>query len=250
MNGVSPPSAAAVIIGNEILSGRTRDANLPWLGEQLAACGVALREARVVADLEEDIVAALDACRARYDHVFTTGGIGPTHDDITTAAVARAFGVPVVVSGQAVARLRAYYGEEELTPARLKMAEVPAGAELIDNPVSGAPGYRIGNVYVLAGVPAIMRAMFDAVRHRFCGGTPIRARAVAGYVRESAVAAELAAIQARYPDVAIGSYPFARGERFGTSIVLRGTDPARLASGAAEVRALFAALGAEAIDEA
>jgi len=241
--------AAVVIIGNEILSGRTRDANLPWLAAELAAEGVVLCEARVVRDVEAEIVDAVNTCRARCDLVFTTGGIGPTHDDITTAAIARAFGVPVVSCAAAVERLRAYYGARELSPARLKMAETPEGAELIDNPVSGAPGYRMGNVYVLAGVPAIMRAMFDAVRHRFGGGAPIRARAVGGYLRESAIAEPLAAIQRAYPQVDIGSYPFAREGRFGTSIVLRGTDPAHLDAGAAEVRTLFESLGGEPFDE-
>ncbi|MCC7412551.1 MAG: competence/damage-inducible protein A [Gammaproteobacteria bacterium] len=246
MSATDPnPGACVIVIGNEILSGRTRDENLPWLAEQLAGLGVPLVEARVIPDEHDIIVEAVNTCRARHAHVFTTGGIGPTHDDITTAAVAAAFGVAVVRDAGARARLQAYYGQGELSAARLKMADMPLGAELIDNPVSGAPGYRIGNVYVLAGVPAIMRVMFDSIRSRLHGGPPIISRTVAAFARESAIAPDLAAIQARFPQVAIGSYPFVRDGRFGTSIVLRGTDPQRLDAGAAEVRAMFRQLGAE-----
>jgi molybdopterin-biosynthesis enzyme MoeA-like protein len=237
------PTAAVLVIGNEILSGRTRDANLAHLGERLAALGVRLREARVVEDVEADIVAAVDALRKCHDFVFTTGGIGPTHDDITTVAVARAFGVAVERSAEAEARLTAYYGAANLNPARLRMADVPSGAELIDNPVSAAPGYRIENVYVFAGVPRIMQGMFDAVAHRFSGAAPIVARSVSGHLRESLLAEGLARIQARYPELALGSYPFARDDRVGTSIVARGTDRRAVDAAIAEVDQLFVSLG-------
>ena len=243
------PTAAVLVIGNEILSGRTRDAYLAFLGTRLASLGIRLREARVVEDIEADIVRALNDLRAAVDNVFTTGGIGPTHDDITTAAVARAFGVPVVRSAEAVRRMTAYYGADNLTPARLRMADVPEGATLIDNPVSAAPGFSIGNVHVMAGVPSIMQAMFDAMSHRLAGGAPILARAVTASIRESLIAEGLAAIQARFPELSLGSYPFARAAGVGTSVVVRGTDRDRILAAAAEVHAMFTALGATGIEE-
>lgn len=241
-------TAAVLIIGDEILSGRTQDTNVGYLGARLAELGIALAEARVVPDVEAEIVAALDALRARYTYVFTTGGIGPTHDDITSAAIARAFGVPLWRHPDAVQRLLAYYGVAELTEPRLKMATVPEGATLIDNPVSSAPGFRIGNVFVLAGVPQIMRAMFDALKHQLAGGAPILSRSVSGPIGESRLADGLAGIQARYADVAIGSYPYARGGRMAVSIVLRGTDPARLDEAAEAVQALMRRLDIPAED--
>jgi molybdenum cofactor synthesis domain-containing protein len=248
MSGETVVTAAVLVIGNEILSGRTQDANLAYLGQQLNAIGVRLREARVVADLEDEIVAALNALRVRYDYVFTTGGIGPTHDDITSECVAKAFGVPLIRHPEAERRLRAHYEPERINEARLRMANTPDGATLIDNPVSIAPGYRIGNVFVLAGVPAIMRAMFDGLKPQLVGGAPVRSVSVPAYVAEGTIAEDLGALQARFPELDIGSYPFFKSGRFGTSLVLRGTDEAKLALAAQELRTLIRTLGAEPLD--
>ena len=221
----SPPdvTGAVLIIGNEILSGRTRDQNLDWLAGRLFADGVALREARVVGDLEAEIIAAVNALRARYTYVFTTGGIGPTHDDITAAAVARAFAVPLVQNSEALARLTAYYaGKRELNASRLRMTYIPEGATLIDNPVSGAPGFRMGNVFVMAGVPAIMAAMFDGIRHTLSGGLPVVAISVRANLPEGDIAGPLALIQDQHPLTDIGSYPFYRHQQLGVTLVVRG----------------------------
>jgi molybdenum cofactor synthesis domain-containing protein len=238
-------TAAVLVIGNEILSGRTKDVNLGFLAEQLTALGIRLREARVVADLEADIVAAVNETRARYDYVFTTGGIGPTHDDITAACVARAFGVALVLDERAVAILTRHYQPGQLNEARLRMAHVPAGASLIDNPVSAAPGFQIGNVFVMAGVPSIMQAMFGGLKHRLTGGPAILSRTVSGFIAEGTIAAGLGALQDRYAQLEIGSYPFFRQGRFGASFVLRGTDVAAIASAAEELKTLIRDLGAE-----
>ncbi|MBX6321948.1 MAG: competence/damage-inducible protein A [Rhodospirillaceae bacterium] len=243
-------TAAVLIIGNEILSGRTQDVNLAFLGSQLNALGIRLREARVVADDEDEIVRAVNECRARYDYVFTTGGIGPTHDDITAACVAKAFGLPLVRNPEAVAILEQHYAPGQLNEARLRMANTPLGAALIANPVSAAPGFQIGNVFVMAGVPSIMRAMFDGLKHRLAGGAPMLSATVVTDLGEGVIAKDLGALQERYADVEIGSYPWFRAGRFGTSLVLRGTDPARLAAAAEEVRALIRALGGDPMDEA
>jgi molybdenum cofactor synthesis domain-containing protein len=240
------PTACLLIIGDEILSGRTQDANLKFLGERLGAMGIRLREARVVPDNEAMIVEAIGTCRARYTYVFTTGGIGPTHDDITTACVAKAFARAVVRHPEAERKLRAYYGDRT-NEARLRMAEVPdgAGVELIENHMSVAPGYRIENVFVLAGVPSVARAMFDALAPRLKGGAPVYSHSVDAHVREGDIAERLAAIQETYPDVAIGSYPFMRHDKLGTSIVARATDKGRIALVIGEVVAAMRALGAE-----
>ena len=172
-------TACVLVIGNEILSGRTKDANLAWLAVELNKLGVRLMEARVIPDVEETIVATLNEVRARFDYVFTTGGIGPTHDDITAACVARAFAVPLVRNPEAVRRLQAHYANPaDLNEARLRMANAPEGATLIDNPVSKAPGFRIGNVHVMAGIPVIMQAMFDGIRHTLVGGSPMLSRTI------------------------------------------------------------------------
>jgi len=240
---MSAPTAAVLIIGDEILSGRTRESNLAFLGTRLAEIGIAVAEARVVRDRESDIIEALNALRARNTYVFTTGGIGPTHDDITSAAVAKAFGLPLEQRREAVARLQAYYGTTDLSEPRLKMATVPQGATLIDNPVSSAPGFRVENCYVLAGVPEIMQAMFEALKHELDGGAPILSRAVTAPIGESRLAEGLADIQQRYADTSIGSYPYARQGRVAVSIVIRGTDSGRLAAAADEVAALMRAVG-------
>ncbi|MGQ9369590.1 competence/damage-inducible protein A [Azospirillum sp. ST 5-10] len=237
------PTAAVLIIGNEILSGRTKDANLPYLAETLGGIGVRVREARVVPDVEEEIVVAVNACRARYTYVFTTGGIGPTHDDITSASVAKAFGVPLERNAEAVARLERHYATGALNAARLRMADVPAGAVLVDNPISQAPGFRIGNVFVLAGVPNIMQAMVDGLLPRLKGGPPIHARTVSCELAEGRIAADLAALQERNPDVEIGSYPYFRNGFFGVSLVLRGTDESLLDTVAEDLCAVVRRLG-------
>jgi molybdenum cofactor synthesis domain-containing protein len=241
-------TAAVLLIGNEILSGRTRDANLNYIAIGLTAIGVRLREARVVPDVPEAIIAAVNELRARFDYVFTTGGIGPTHDDITAECIARAFGVPLVKDPRAVRLLTNHYGEANLTEARLRMAHVPEGAMLIDNPVSTAPGFQVGNVFVLAGVPAICRAMFDGLKGRLRTGDKVLSVTISGHVGEGVIAKGLGELQERYPMLEIGSYPFFRQSRFGASFVLRGTDAAALQSAAEELRALIRSLGAEPIE--
>ncbi|MEK0084173.1 competence/damage-inducible protein A [Benzoatithermus flavus] len=231
-------TAAVIIIGNEILSGRTQDANLAFLAQELGEIGVRLREARVVADEEDAIVEAVNACRARYDHVFTTGGIGPTHDDITSAAIATAFQRAHRRHPEAERRLRAYYPPEKLNEARLKMADMPEGAELIDNPVSVAPGFRIENVYVLPGVPSILQAMFAGLKPRLEGGAPVRSRTVTVLCPEGEIAKPLGEIQSRHPSIEIGSYPFMQQGRFGTSLVFRGTDETAIRAAAEELLTL------------
>ena len=240
-------TAAALVIGDEILSGRTRDANLNhlalWLGER----GVALREARVVGDDEGDIVSALNALRARYDYVFTSGGIGPTHDDITYAAIAKAFGVALAPHKEAVRLIRAWYAAkgEEATPARLAMAQMPEGAELILNPVSGAPGVRLANVFVMAGVPSIFKGMLEAVDRAIERGAIVHSRAAtAERLPESRVADQLRAIQGAFKGVAIGSYPI-DGDVKGVTVVARSEDAAAADAAIAAVATAMRALGFE-----
>jgi molybdenum cofactor synthesis domain-containing protein len=243
------PTAAVLIIGNEILSGRTQDSNLNYIAERLTAKGIRLAEARVVRDVEDEIVAAVRALSARYSYVFTTGGIGPTHDDITAEAIAKAFGVPLIVHPAAAARLERHYGKGKVTPARLRMARVPEGAELIDNPVSAAPGIRIGNVFIMAGVPAIMRAMTDGIVPTLAGGPVVLSRSIACEVGESVLAEPLGAIQAAHPEVDIGSYPWYRGGRFGVSLVSRGPDAAVLETVVGEIAQMVRDLGGEPVAE-
>jgi molybdenum cofactor synthesis domain-containing protein len=237
-------TACLVIIGNEILSGRTQDANLAFIAKGLNEVGVRLREVRVIPDIGETIIAAVNEMRAKFDYVFTTGGIGPTHDDITSECIARAFGVAWVLNEEARRRLAAGYANPaDLNAARLRMAHIPEGAVLIDNPVSRAPGFQIGNVFVLAGVPSVMRAMFDGIKHRLGGGAPVLSRTVTSGLPEGVLAEGLGRLQERYADCDVGSYPYYRRGGFGTSLVVRGTDPARLAEAVAELFALIASLG-------
>ena len=244
-------TAALIVIGNEILSGRTRDANVPYIAGRLEDIGVRLREVRVVRDDEAAIVAAVHDLRAAHDYVFTTGGVGPTHDDITAASVAKAFGVPLERNAEAAAVLGKYYDgrDIELNEARLSMADMPAGAVLIDNLVSGAAGFQIGNVFVMAGVPQIMQAMFESLAHRLTGGARVRTRTVVVDLPEGAIAATLADVQERYADVEIGSYPYYRGGGFGVKLVLRAVDEARLAAAAAELKGALAGLGGAPVEE-
>ncbi|MCH8685804.1 competence/damage-inducible protein A [Pedomonas mirosovicensis] len=248
---MTPPdriyTAALVIIGDEILSGRTQDANLAYLAKWLNVQGIRLREARVVPDIEAEIVEAVNACRARHDYVFTTGGIGPTHDDITIDAIAKAFGVPVIVHPEAEAMLRAYYGDA-LTDARLRMARVPEGAELVPNALSAAPGIRIKNVYILAGVPGVARAMLHALDGRLEGGRPVLSRTIGAKVGESTVADLLAATEAAHPGVQVGSYPFWRGGEPNANFVIRSTDPQAMNLAAEAILKGLAEMGLDPVD--
>lgn len=238
------PTAAMLTIGDEILSGRTRDSNMPHLALRLGEMGVDLREARTVPDEAEAIVAAINALRARYDHVFTSGGIGPTHDDITADCVAAAFGVAIDVREDARAVLATNYAnpERDLNAARLRMARIPDGATLIDNPVSKAPGFTLGNVHVMAGVPAVFEAMVAGLLPRLTGGKPLLSASLRIERPEGVLAEPLAALARAHPSVAIGSYPFNRDGIFGSNIVLRSQDEAALAAAEAGLAAMAAAL--------
>lgn len=236
--------AALIIIGNEILSGRTQDTNTPWIAERLVKMGIILVEVRVVQDVEDEIIAAVHDLKGKVDYVFTTGGIGPTHDDITSAAMAKAFGTKLEVNPEALDMMIAHYGRaEDITPARKKMAMIPKGARLIDNPVSGPPGFKIENVFVMAGVPRIMQAMFDNVALMLVHGKPLLSNTIACSLQESAIAEKLSDIQDRFPEVSIGSYPHYRGGLLGLSLVLRSTNPVPLKAASQEVVDLIRSLG-------
>src|SRR5262245_18657537 len=228
-------TAAILVIGDEILSGRTKDKNIGYIAEYLTNIGVDVKEVRVVADEEPEIVAALDALRHRYTYVFTTGGIGPTHDDITADCVAKAFGVSIDVDPRARAMLLTRIAEKDLNEARLRMARIPAGADLIVNKVSSAPGFRIGNVHVMAGVPSIMQAMLDEVAPTLKTGVKMLSETVRADLREGDIGTPLAAIAKAHPDTIIGSYPFQDDGRPNTNIVVRSRDPQKLAAARAAV---------------
>jgi molybdenum cofactor synthesis domain-containing protein len=242
MSGVN--TACVLLIGNELLSGKTQDANLRFLGLELAKLGIRLEECRVVRDDPAAIIAHLNECRARFTYVFTTGGIGPTHDDITAECIARAFGVELVVDAEATRRV-SRGGTVELNEARLKMARVPAGATLIDNPLSHAPGFRIENVFVLAGIPSVARAMFACAVPQLASGAEILSASLDVYLRESEFAEPLEDVADANTDVEIGSYPFSRDGRYGANIVVRGTDRARIDSVIGEIIAAVNALDGE-----
>ncbi len=244
-------TAAVLIIGNEILSGRTQDANLAYLGKSLNEIGIQLKEARVVSDDEAEIVDAVNALRARYDYVFTTGGIGPTHDDITADSVAKAFGVGIDYHPEVYEVLKANFESRgmEVNEARMRMARVPDGAKLIDNTVSLAPGFEIENVFVLAGVPSIARAMFDGAKNRLRRGATVLSRSIRVHVGEGTVAADLAEAQAVFPDVDMGSYPWSEDGKYGTSLVLRSIDRERLDLAFDHVFKLTEALGGKPHEE-
>jgi molybdenum cofactor synthesis domain-containing protein len=237
------PTACVLVIGNEILSGKTQDTNLQFLGFELAKLGIRLAEGRVVRDEPAAIIRHVNECRREFTYVFTTGGIGPTHDDITAECIAQAFGVPLVLNDDAVERLKR--GGRPLNEARLKMARVPRGAELIENPVSNAPGFRIENVFVLAGIPSIARAMFASAVPMLVKAEPILSVSVDAFLREGDFATALAAIQNRYAAVEIGSYPFHRDGRYGATLVARGIDRALIDKAVGEIVAAIAALGGE-----
>jgi molybdenum cofactor synthesis domain-containing protein len=224
-------TAALVVIGDEILSGRTHDRNIAQVASWLQVQGIRLAEVRVVPDVEERIVEAVNALRVAHDYLFTTGGIGPTHDDISVDAVAKALGVPVVVHPEAKAILEDYYASRGgLNAARLRMARVPEGAELIPNRMSGAPGIKIGNVHMMAGVPHICAQMLDALTGTLEGGAPLLAETIGCWVPESEVADLLRKVEKAHPECSIGSYPFFREGRVGANFVIRSTDAGELAS--------------------
>src|SRR5882757_6776823 len=236
-------TAAILVIGDEILSGRTKDKNIGYIAEYLTNIGIDLREVRVVSDDEAEIVAALNALRSRYTYVFTTGGIGPTHDDITADAVAKAFGVTIDVDPRAVKIMQERFAARgvEMNEARLRMARIPAGAELVENKQSGAPGFKIGNVIVMAGVPSIMQAMLDAAAPMLQTGVKMLSETIRGDVREGDIGTELGEIAKAHPNVSIGSYPFF-DEKLGpnTNLVIRSRDAAQIAAARADVEAMLA----------
>ena len=217
-------TAGVIIIGNEILSGRTQDLNVSYIGKNLEKLGIVLAEVIVIPDVEETIIERVRSYSEKYDYVFTTGGIGPTHDDITTASIAKAFSVKLLRNPDAVACMQRHYDPGNLTEARLKMADIPEGATLIDNPVSGAPGIQIENVFIMAGVPEIMQAMLDGLADRLIGGPPILTASVSTNLTESKLAAGMSKIQDECAEVSIGSYPYFKRGKFGVNIVLRSID--------------------------
>ena len=236
------PSAAMLVIGDEILSGRTRDANMHYLAGELTRTGIDLREVRVISDDPDAIVAGVQALSAAYDVVFTSGGIGPTHDDITAENVARAFDRPISVRDDARAILTAHYAarEQELNEARLRMARIPEGATLIDNPISAAPGFTIENVHVMAGVPSIFQAMLASVLPTITGGAPGLSQTLEVRRGEGDIAGPLTDLAARYPDLTFGSYPFMRDGCHGANVVVRGQDGTRVDAAMAELSGIFA----------
>lgn len=236
-------TACVVVIGNEILSGRTQDQNISFIGRRCDELGIRLVEARVIPDMEDVIIATVDACRGNYDYVFTTGGIGPTHDDITAASIARLFNTGIERNEAAVSAMKQYYESGTLNEARLKMADIPAGAVLIDNPVSGAPGFQMENIFILPGVPLIMQAMFNGITDRLTGGPPMLTESVITRLTEGTIAAGLGQVQALYSGIAIGSYPYFRGGKLGVNIVMRSTDRDELTRACEDVRELIRRLG-------
>ena len=235
------PTAAILIVGDEILSGRTRDANMHHLAGELTKAGIDLREARIVRDDHAAIVAAVNALRAAHDHVFTSGGIGPTHDDITADAVAAAFGLPLAIRADARDLLAAHYARQNLpfNAARQRMARIPEGAVLIENPVSVAPGFSLGNCHVMAGVPNIFQAMVASLLPRLGGGAPLMTRTWRVMIGEGNIAEGFGQLAADFPDLSMGSYPFIVNGVYGTNLVMRGTDPARLEAAFTRLSALF-----------
>jgi len=240
-------TAALVVIGDEILSGRTQDANLAYLARWLNVQGIRLKEARVVADDMAAIATAVRECLHAHDYVFTTGGIGPTHDDITVDAIAAALGLGVVYHPEAVATLRGYYGDR-ITDARLRMARVPEGADLLPNPETGAPGIRLGRLFIMAGVPKITQGMLRGLDGRLQGGRPVISRALGTWAQESSVADLLSGVQMRHDGIQVGSYPFWREGKGGANFVLRGVDEAALDAATGELKALLAEAGIEAVE--
>ena len=235
------PTAAILVIGDEILSGRTRDSNLHFLAGELTRIGITLREARIVVDIHPEIFAAVRALSGQYTHVFTSGGIGPTHDDITADAVAEAMGAKIGHRADAMALLQAHYDRSGLpfNEARQRMARIPDGASLIDNPVSTAPGFTLGNVHVMAGVPKIFEAMVASVLPKLTGGPPLLSQTLRVDRGEGEIATSFGALAAEFPDLSMGSYPFIQNGAHGTNLVIRGTDPGRLDQAMVKLTRMF-----------
>lgn len=232
--------AALLIIGDEILSGRTQDKNLAYLAHWLNEMGIQLKEGRIVPDVPEEIIDAVNALRTKYDYVFTTGGIGPTHDDITSECIAKAFGQDLILHPEAYRRLEDHYGADDFTPARQRMAKTPEHAVLIDNPVSIAPGFQVENVFVMAGVPKIMQAMLENLRDRLKAGRKIWSQALTIHAPESQMAGPLGDLQANHPNVGLGSYPFFRDGSVGTQIVIRGAETVAISAAMQDLEAFCA----------
>jgi molybdenum cofactor synthesis domain-containing protein len=245
MNAEPAPTAAVLIIGDEILSGRTLDTNTNAIARFLGALGIDLKEVRVVGDVQDEIVAALNALRTRYTYVFTTGGIGPTHDDITADAVAKAFGVGIDYHPEALAILAARIKPENFNEMRKRMARIPFGADLVKNGVSAAPGFQIENVFVMAGVPDIMQAMLEDIAPRLARGRPVETVTIAAAISEGTIAAALAKLQSECDAVAIGSYPHIQDGRYGVQLVARGRDAAAVEKVALALEEIVRKAGAE-----
>lgn len=228
-------TAAFIMIGDEILSGRTQDKNLNFLAKKLTEFGIQLREVRVVPDVADEIIDAINFVRKKYNYVFTSGGIGPTHDDITSDAVAQAFNTKLILHEEAKKILENHYGDQ-LNEARLKMGYIPRGASLLDNPVSSAPGFRIENVFVMAGVPKIFEAMYEAAQKELIGGKKTQSKEITTDLTEGWLAKDLEELQKKYPQVAMGSYPFVSG----TSLVFRSIDYVALEKSCAEMVEILA----------
>lgn len=237
--------AALLVIGNEILSGRTQDKNINHIAVKLSEKGIVFAEVRIVPDVKDKVIDAVNALRSDYDYVFTTGGIGPTHDDITAECIALAFDTRLEKNKDAYAILEKHYGIAEFSPARQKMAMIPFGASLIENPVSAAPGFNIGNVYVMAGVPRIMQAMLDFVLDGLQGGAIILSRTVSCDLPESKIALDLEGVQSNYDNVEIGSYPFFQNGKVGVSLVLRSSDELSLLRAQRDVSEMVARIQKE-----
>lgn len=238
------PTACLLVIGNEVLSGRTQDANIRHLAVELGKLGIPLREVRVIPDVPETIIGTVNEVRPKFDYIFTTGGIGPTHDDITSECIAAAFGVPWEPHPEAFARMQAFYKPGEFNAARQRMATMPRGASLIESGINTAPGFQMGNVYVMAGVPRVMQSMFEWLGPRLQGGRPIASRAVHAIgLPEGTIAEGLEAVQKRYPDLDLGSYPFYRPTGNGVALVAKGPDAAAAEAAIAEVTALITSFG-------
>jgi molybdenum cofactor synthesis domain-containing protein len=238
-------TACILIIGNEILSGRVQDANVAFLAKELNEVGVRLKEVRVIPDESNTIVVTVNEVRRAFDYVFTTGGIGPTHDDITAQCIAEAFAVKLILHPEAKRLLEGHYPPGAVNEARMRMAYVPDGAVLLPNPISRAPGFQMGNVYVMAGVPQIMQATFNELRHRLKGGAKMLSRSVSCSLGEGVLAKGLGELQTRYNDLEIGSYPYFRRADFGVTLVIRGTDRPRLLAATEEVKALILELSGD-----
>ena len=235
--------AALIIIGNEILSGRTKDKNLAYLAEWLNEIGIQLYEVRVIRDDEDEIIDCVNLLRKKFDYVFTTGGIGPTHDDITTESIAKAFDVELETNPEALKILQGYYKKGDLNEARLKMTLLPKGAELVENPVTKAPGFKMDNVFVMAGIPSIMQGMLEGARIFLETGSKMSSKSIDVFMPESFVATELSQIQDNYLNVEIGSYPFNKDGKFGTSLVMRSADLEALDRCEIEVAEMIKKLG-------